>query len=573
MSEMDAANRAFQRCFTFLKILQNRGLKHAIISPGSRSTPLVLAAASIPAIQKRVILDERSAGFTALGIGKATGNPAVLICTSGTAVANYLPAVIEARKSGVPLLLLTADRPKHLQKSGANQTIDQINIYGNYPVFFHHVEEKDLYEKDENTLPELAAESIHIAKKEKGPVHINFPFKKPLEPSEDAIESVDNEFKKSDNHLDGSFKESSEKICTNNEHLRKIIQETEKPLIIIGQLADQAKLKVVFRLAGRLNAPVLSEQGMMEGSSMIQGFEGFLRNHNNQKKLEPDLILRFGREPASKSLLTSIKEWKPTHHIHFSDTSESSDIAQTTTEFIQWKDTPVLPKISQRFSNQWLDCWKRIEKHYFHYADNLLEQKKTLTDGHIYDHLAPIIPDDWSISFSNSFSARDHSMFGRWNRQNIYTNRGVSGIDGITSTAMGVNIGSGQPGILFIGDLAFLHDIGAMLNRRKIPEPLVIVIINNQGGSIFRMLPIAEQEKYYETYFETPQQADLSAIAESYGVTVQKVETKDQLKKIDIKHVVSTSEQQMCIIECQTDPAESMNLRKKLWNIEYAFDN
>jgi 2-succinyl-5-enolpyruvyl-6-hydroxy-3-cyclohexene-1-carboxylate synthase len=570
MNEMDAANRAFEQCVAFLAALQNRGLKHAIISPGSRSTPLVLAAASISKLQKRVILDERSAGFTALGIGKASQNPAALICTSGTAAANYLPAVIEARKSGVPLLLLTADRPGHLQNSGANQTINQIHLYGDYPVYFHHVKEKDLYGKNGNSLQALAAQSIYSAKKEKGPVHINLPFRKPLEPTEEVLESINDEVLNPD---DSFFPHDapSKHPETDYKHLKKTIQDAERQLIIIGQLTDRAELKPIFRLAGRLNAPVLSEQGIWDDANAIQAFEGFLRNRKNQKKLEPDLVLRFGREPASKSLLASIKAWAPNHHIHFSGTGEKSDIAQTTTAFIRWKDAPALPQIPQRSSHQWLNCWKKIERQYLHYADHLLEQKMALTDGHIYDHIAPIIPKGWNISFSNSFAARDHSMFGRWNQQNIYTNRGVSGIDGITSTAMGVNIGSGQPGVLFTGDLAFLHDIGAILNHRKIPEPLVIIILNNQGGSIFRMLPIAEQEKYFETYFETPQQADLSAIAKSYGVTVQKVETKDQLKKIDIKHVVSTSEQKMCIIECKTDPVESMNLRKKLWDTEYAF--
>src|SRR5699024_5182644 len=140
----------------------------------------------------------------------------------------------------------------------------------------------------------------------------------------------------------------------------------------------------------------------------------------------------------------------------------------------------------------------------------------------------------WTISFSNSFPARDHSMFGQWNSQDIFTNRGASGIDGITSTAMGVNIGSKKPGILFTGDLAFLHDIGGLLNHRKLSQPLIIIVINNQGGSIFRMLPVSEYPKYFKPYFEAPQQANLTKIAEGYGIDIKTVETKDQLSQLNL---------------------------------------
>ncbi len=566
-------NRAFQRCFAFLAALQKYGLEHVIISPGSRSTPLVLAAASLPKLQKKVILDERSAAFMALGIGKATGISAALICTSGTAVANYFPAVIEARKSGVPLLLLTADRPAHLKHTGANQTIDQELIFGDYPIFSHDMGKMLNADEDEVSPPHLAELFIRATQKRQGPVHLNFPFHKPLEPAIDYLESVQKELGELDKNSKFNLKKNGKKRYKQNLYSLQNITETRRPLIIIGQLAAQTELEPVFRLAKRLKAPVLSEQGIIDCDFSIQGFEGFLRQKDNRENLEPDVILRFGREPASGSLLKAVKNWHPDRHIYFCDTEELSNIEKTTTDYVDWKDILFdLSEISQE-SYQWLNYWKKIEKQYFEDLNTQLAAQESLTDGHIYHHLAPKIPGEWTISFSNSFPARDHSMFGRWRKQKVFTNRGASGIDGVTSTAMGVNIGCKKSGILFIGDLAFLHDTNGLLNYQKLSHPLIVVIINNRGGSIFRMLPIVKQKKYFESYFEAPQQADLSKIAGSYGLNVKKVETASRLKQLNLEKIVDESNQKLCVIQCQTDPHASMQLREKLWNTKYGFDD
>src|SRR5690625_154803 len=182
MTDLAAQNIPFYWSAHFLRNLLKNGMRHVVISPGSRSTPLTMAAAAQPHVQKQVILDERAAAFTALGIGKATGSPAMLICTSGTAAANYLPAVIEARKSGVPLILATADRPPHLRSTGANQAIDQLKLFGDYPVMFHEAGEPRLGKEDLNRLAMLARQASGAARDRRGPVHINFPFRKPLEP-------------------------------------------------------------------------------------------------------------------------------------------------------------------------------------------------------------------------------------------------------------------------------------------------------------------------------------------------------------------------------------------------------
>jgi 2-succinyl-5-enolpyruvyl-6-hydroxy-3-cyclohexene-1-carboxylate synthase len=569
MNEIKAGNFAFRQCFAFLKALQDHGLQHVIISPGSRSTPLVLAAASLPQLQKKVILDERSAGFIALGIGKATLKPAALICTSGTAVANYFPAVIEAHKSGVPMLLLTADRPADLQYTGANQAINQQEIFGKYPVFFHDMGNMLNADEDEGSPQQLAELFIRAAGERQGPVHLNFPFRKPLEPTEDYLESIREEFEESDKNHTSGFHKNGEKGFQQNIISLQHISDARRPLIIIGQLAAQTELEPIFRLAKRLKAPVLSEQGIMDCHVAVQGFEGFLRRKDNRVNLEPDLILRFGREPASSSLLKAVKNWHPRQHIYFMDTGERSDIEGTTTDYIDLNRILYdLSEITQK-SYRWLNYWKKIEEHYFENLNRQIAAEPCLTDGHIYHHLAPAIPEEWNISISNSFPARDRSMFGRWGNQKVFTNRGASGIDGITSTAIGVTIGSENPCILFIGDLAFLHGANGLLDHKKVSQSLIVVIINNRGGSIFRMLPVSDYQEYFETYFETPQHADLSKIAGSYGVAVKKVETVASLKQLKLGKIAAESRQKLCVIECKTDPQASMQLREKLWNTKY----
>jgi 2-succinyl-5-enolpyruvyl-6-hydroxy-3-cyclohexene-1-carboxylate synthase len=564
MTDIKLQNEAFYRAVVFLRELDRYKLKHIVLSPGSRSTPLTLAAATLPGIEKYIILDERSAAFTALGIGKTTRSPAALICTSGTAVANYFPAVIESRKSGVPLLLLTADRPPRLHHSGANQTIDQQKIFGSYPVFFRDIGKPPADEKNIKYLQRLARQSVHFSQSRQGPVHLNFPFSKPLEPEQEFIETIclENE-KLNDEHIPVITENQAEKSSFGDDTLQAI-HEAERPLIIIGQLTAKTTLQPIFDLAEVLQAPVLSEQGIINAALGIQGFGGFLGS--NKEQLKPDLIIRFGREPASKPLLQAIRRWTPKRHLYLSDSGEWSDIAHSAIDFIEWNGNGFNTEKLPQKPRTWLEQWKSIEERYAEKLATVIAKQKVLTDGHIYHHLTPLIPDDWNVFISNSFPARDHSMFGRWNNQQIFTNRGASGIDGITSTAMGVNIGSNQPGILFTGDLAFLHDSNALLNHASLRQPLIIVVINNQGGSVFRMLPIADHKKYFSAYFETPQQADITALAQSYGVHTQKIQTIDQLKQLDPASLAAKSATKLCVIECVTDPETSMKLRNELWD-------
>lgn len=568
MTDLNERNRSFYRCTVFFRELFQQGVRHIVISPGSRSTPLTLAAAAHPGLEKHVILDERSAAFTAMGIGKATGVPAVLICTSGTAAANYYPAVIEAYQSGVPLLLATSDRPPELRNTDANQTIDQLDLFGKFVIYFKNIEEPAGTPLELNEITESAGNAFEEAVKLQGPVHLNFPFGKPLEPKIEFVRSVKKEnetyAKKTKMHLVGM---PSSTMKPENKIFQKL-KTAKRPLVIIGQIPASCKIEPVFKLAERLNAPILSESGNTDEGNSIQGYEGFLRNEQTLRQLSPDLILRFGLQPAGKSLLLALDEWSPKHHIYVKHLANKKETSLPVTDTLNWNGEEFILENMSGSHKLWMEQWENAEKNYQDLRENSFRKIQVLTDGHVYEHFSEQIPESWWMFFSNSFPVRDRSMFGKWQKQQVFTNRGASGIDGITSTAMGISLAKEKPGILFTGDLAFLHDTNALLNRKKLNNPLIVVVINNNGGSIFRMLPIAEHKEYFTDYFETPQQVDISHLCKSYGAGYQKIGNIEALKNFNLDNFIGNSGSLLNIVECKTDPDASMQLRKKLWKLE-----
>lgn len=566
MTEPHQGNLALRWTNTFFNHLLHHGVRHAIISPGSRSTPLTLATAINPKLKKQVILDERSAAFTALGIGKATNTPAVLICTSGTALANYHPAVIEARQSGIPLILATADRPPHLHATGANQAIDQLKIFGDYPVLFHNVGEPQTGDKDFQRLKILAQQSVSVSQEKRGPVHLNFPFRKPLEPTVDYQQKIQQEHQNR-NDSEGHAPNVSTGI-TLHESLQQQISSAQKPLIMVGPLAPGDDTHSIAQLANKINAPILSESSIAS-EQVVRGFAGFLRNKKIRNLLAPDVILRFGFQPTDKSLELALEQWSPDHHFHFASTVSWQDATLSNSQRIPWMGkTFNIDGISSQAKSQWLNQWKNIAQQFESYYENIISQGNMLTDGAIYHQLTPQLTDQHFVMASNSFPARDINLFGQQSPEiPFFVNRGASGIDGITSTAMGISHGLQKSGVLFTGDLAFLHDTNALLNHRDMAQSLAVVVINNNGGSIFRMLPIADNEKHFETYFETPQQANINKLASAYDIPYHSIESTTDLQKVNLPELFS-AQQGLSIIECQTDPHTSMQLRKKLWNFE-----
>lgn len=564
MTKSHPGNAACRWTTIFLRTLLANGVQHIVISPGSRSTPLTLSAAANKRFQKHIILDERSAAFTALGISKATNYPALLICTSGTAAANYYPAIIEARQSGIPLIVATADRPPNLRATGANQAIDQIKMFGDYPVFFHEVGEPATEKQDLERLQLLGRQTVSISREKRGPAHLNFAFRKPLEPEPDFLKTIRHQ---NDAYTPGDPEESFSHSRLLNSVIDNI-KQAQKPLVITGPLAPQDEVNSIASLSDKLGAPLLSES-TINSSNAIHGFAGFLRYETLLDHLEPDLILRFGFQPTTKALELGLNSWKPKNHYHFASTADWHDATYSGAQRIPWMGKPITFGDNITPTNaDWFKRWLKAESNFKKYYRNTVSQHQKLTDGAVYNALTPKISNDSFITVSNSFPARDIFLFGQQSDDiPLFLNRGASGIDGVTSTAIGISLALKKPGILFTGDLAFLHDTNSLLNHKKLDQPLTIIVINNSGGSIFRMLPIEQQKEYFETYFETPQSAEIGQLIRAYGIPYQQIDSLSSLQDINLQQW-QQQHNQLSVIECTTDADASMQLRKKLWKVK-----
>ncbi|MDZ7718963.1 MAG: 2-succinyl-5-enolpyruvyl-6-hydroxy-3-cyclohexene-1-carboxylic-acid synthase [Balneolaceae bacterium] len=551
---------------TLLNSLYKNGVRHAIISPGSRSTPLTLAAAIHPGIQKQVVLDERSAAFIALGIGKSTGMPAVLICTSGTAVANYMPAVVEAKESGVPMILLTADRPPNLRNLGSSQTVDQIKIFGDQTVFFHEAGEPVNKEEDLKRIEYLGKQAIECSKDSGGAAQINLPFRKPLEPTAEALQEEKEKLKASTFSEDFTPSPDQSEITLSKEVI-ELISSSKHPLLIAGPADPQHALnRQIDLFADHLNAPVLAEPGsqLSDTTNQIARFDQFIRNPDMRQRLQPDLIIRFGDQPYSSSLLWALEAWQEIPVIHFTARRTTQDHAMSVShKIICRKQDSIDHKIIQSNSSEnWVEEWLSLNKKASEGLAQKINASHELTDGSVFNYFSNQLSENWNVMLSNSLPARDMLTFGK-SRKNQFVNRGAAGIDGVLSTALGIHFSSDRPTCCFIGDLAFLHDSNALYTLQQDSDrPFVAIIINNQGGNIFQMLPIhrkedrAIPEEIYQTYFQTPQKTDISHLAKASGIRYQKIESLNSLKKIDLNAVTGT-----LIIECVTDSKASMDLR------------
>lgn len=568
MAETDSQNIAFYWSHQFIKTLVEQGLRHVIISPGSRSTPLTLAAVAHEGITKIVILDERSAGYTALGIGKSTGFPAALICTSGTAGANYYPSVIESRQAGVPLIILTADRPPKLRGIGANQAIDQRNLFGSYPVWSHEAGEPHMEKEDIRRLQKAGRQAIHYSRHRRGPVHLNFPFRKPLEPVPSYFNKIKEENRK-ESHSSRPCQLVGSSLDHVPDNLQDDLQRCDRPLLIAGPEDPGYSLdEWGAELADRYHIPILAEPGsdLAADRRCIPGHAGFLRQPHIASELAPDLILRIGQQPATKALHQFLDRYRHVSHYHFTRLGLSQD-AQLSTDYVIEGIPPSPTGLDIKDHEDWRQSWTNYADEHQQLMHEVFVKSEQLSDGQVTRHLLQQLTSSWSLFLSNSFPVRDAALFGPILQENVstYVNRGASGIDGISSTAAGVLRGSRQPTLLLTGDLAMLHDTNLLLQHATLPGPLVIGIINNGGGTIFRMLPIGEHEEIFTPYFETPQNVSVASMGPTYGVTHELIDSPNKLQELSLRDYAD--QPGIHLLECKTDAEQSMYERRALWNI------
>lgn len=509
---------------SFIQELIYNGVEHAVISPGSRSTPLALLMAEHNKMNIHVHVDERSAAFFALGIAKASKKPTVLLCTSGTAAANYLPAIVEAKISRIPLIVLTADRPHELRDVGAPQAIDQLELYGNKVKWFMEMSPPDASKEMIRYVKTVSSRAVSIATQEpKGPVHLNLPFREPLIPDFDHIEQYIEKDKPYIQIENGTLMLHE----TQYQQLADKTSSYSNGIIVCGEINSEPFSTAVCQLAKKLNFPILADplSQLRNGDSgeeyIIDTYDTFLRNESVKKLLKPDIIIRFGSMPVSKSLTQYLKSLHA-HQLVIDGGGGFRDPNQVTSEMIYCDEVIFCEKLVNYLkdcsTNHEIDRWRKINSLTKKAIDTSFTKIDTLSESKLFHIIGDLLPEDATLFVGNSMPIRDlDSYFHYRNKKiSIYANRGANGIDGIVSTALGVGKIK-QPLYLAIGDLTLFHDLNGLIASKQQDVPITIFLINNNGGGIFSFLPQAEHPKHFELLFGTPLNIDFKHIINMYN--------------------------------------------------------
>lgn len=556
----------------FIDELHRSGLSDVVISPGSRSTPLAMLFAEHEHIKHWVNMDERSAAFFALGMAKQQKKPVALVCTSGTAAANYFPAIVEAYYSRVPLLILTADRPHELRDVGAPQAIEQIKLYGDCVKWFHEMALPDMSPEMLEYVRGKASRALRTAEQgNAGPVHLNFPFREPLVPDF----TISNLWGKRESQSGPyNYNWQGERSLHENQLDELVTQlgSYQKGLIVCGPQEDDKLVEAIVHLAETWGLPILADplsqlrSGNHNKATIIEGYDSILKSKRVREKLNPEFILRFGAMPVSKPYLLFLKENELKHFVVEKNEGHREPVGRSTS-FIFADPTLMCYELANNknlsFDKKWLEKWQTMN----HITKEVLlndDEQSALTEGHVVKHVAEMIPDDSLIYVSNSMPIRDVDTFFMSNAKQItiLANRGANGIDGITSSALGA-AAYGKHVTLLLGDLSFFHDFNALMIAKQYNIDLTIILINNNGGGIFSFLPQAnEDSKHYEVLFGTPLHIDFKHILTMYQASYQVPQTWHDF---DQAVTDSYNHKGLSVIEVKTNREENVRWHKQRW--------
>lgn len=510
-----------------VETLRRCGVSHVVISPGSRSTPLTLAFAAQTELNAIPVLDERSAAFFALGLAKQQGRPVALLCTSGTAAANYFPAIIEASESGVPLLVLTADRPPEMRACASGQTIDQQKLFGGYVTYFHELAVPVASEAMLRYLRQTVVHAVgRAAKLGGGPVHLNVPFRDPLVPVDDKAE-MDTVARAID--WDHFFAQTRADLPEWQLVAQPPFLVSEvHGIIVVGpesRCDPVGFAALVGTLARKLGWPVLTD-----GLSPLRNFgevvphvvttaDLILRHPGAAERLTPEVVLVVGGWPTSKVLRAWVEASGARIFLQSARLDNRDSLHGRTQTFPSLAAlVQLLPEIDE--PNGYQRLWASYERKIRAALDARLKDTAELFEGKAAWLLAQHLPEGTAMLVANSMPVRDVEYFWPANARRLrpFCNRGANGIDGTLSTALGIAHDSGRPAVLVTGDLALLHDTNGFLLRPKFRGGLTIVLINNHGGGIFEHLPVAQMEPPFEEFFATPQDVDFAILSQAYDV-------------------------------------------------------
>lgn len=543
--------------------LINAGVHTVVISPGSRSTPLAYAFATTKELTVYTQIDERSAGYFALGVAKASRNPVVLLCTSGTAASNYFPAVTEANYARIPLIVITADRPHELREVGAPQAIDQIQMYGNhvkYSVDLPLAEDnRDIDDYIERHIQRALSVSLNAPM---GPIHLNVPFREPLL-IDFELEPPITTFKKSFTTNDSLNEESAKELT-------KILTESSTGLIIAGELPVGLDIEQFWKFAYSLNWPVLCDPLSNLRSEVpeqclplcIDRYDALLKSEQFGENVMPDTVIRFGAQPVSKPLSLYLKKVRPETMIAVDESPEFRDPLGIVTHHIQSSIEAVLQLSVNKPVTASTKAWIEANKE----ASVITEEiaKLTVDEGAYTQLLFQHLPNKSDLISGSSMPIRDvDTFFAKTDKDiKIFSNRGTNGIDGVVSTAFGIQAARKRPTYLLIGDLSFLHDVNGLIVSRFHETDLTIILMNNDGGGIFSYLPQAESGAHFEELFGTPTGLTFEHIAAMYDAQYKAVNTLAAFEE----ELVRNKDKPIRIIEVFTDRKKNVQAHRTLWN-------
>ncbi len=534
----------------FVDELARCGMTDACTSPGSRSTPLVLALARHPSLHAHSHIDERAAGFFALGAAKASGRAVAIACTSGTAAANLAPAVIEASHARVPLIVLTADRPPELRENGAGQTIDQIKLYGDAVRWFFEVGNHEVTAERIAWARALACRAHAAATGERpGPVHLNWPLREPLVPATVRPPAG--------GRADGRPWFAVAARERSAARLADHIGAPARGLIVAGR--DDAGLAPQLpALALAAGYPLLADplSGARRGAAAIAHYDLLLRDGDFAGRHAPEVIVRVGDLPTSKPLRGWLGGLRGVHQILVDPELAWQDPAAVV-ELVLRADPRALEPPPPA-PPDWLQRWRSADAAAAEAIERTLGAE--LSEPNVARALATTLPSDATLFVAASMPVRELESFWpvRDDAPRVLSNRGANGIDGTLSSAFGVAAVTGGPVVALIGDVAFAHDIGGLLAASRLGLSLTVVVINNGGAAVFDRLAIAGEHDVYEQHIATPPGLDIERAAALYGLRHERPATLAELRESIAAPAGRT------LIEVRTDRAEGLALHERV---------
>ena len=595
MASPDVAAHAWVGAF--VDELARAGVRDVCVAPGSRSTPLALTLAHHPSIRVWMHLDERSAAFFALGMARASARPVAVVCTSGTAAANFLPAVVEARLTGVPLLLLTANRPPELRADvGAPQTIDQQRLYGTSAKWFV---EAPLPEASPALLRQartLGARVVAVARAAPaGPVHVDFPFREPLVPRAVPVpDHWDDDARLAwIGRPDGApWVRIDEASCALDaatlDALTAALAGARRPIIVCGPFANAALAGPLAALARRLDAPLLADAlsplrfGAHADTLVVDAYDAVLRDDAAAAALAPDVLLRVGALPTSKALQLWLQRHAAARHVLLGDTGWS-DPSQRAEWAVRAEPVAACVALYASLSGMaghagaadadWAARWCRVNERARTAITEVLEGDDAPSEPRLFAELAAALPAGTTLWASSSMPVRDLDSFAarRDVPLSVLANRGANGIDGVVSSALGAAAASDGPTVLAIGDLAFYHDMNGLLAAKLHHLDATVVLVNNDGGGIFSFLPQGDPALVapsdFEAIYGTPHGLDFAHTAALYGARLARPVGWPEFHSALGAALVAPG---LDVIEIHTDRASNVARHRVVWAAVHA---